>query len=211
MTKLDPYIHVPPLYEEHAHSTYPLELAAMNWRRSQDSPERRWLPYGIYHQTGGGEVLFNRDGCPLWRRARHDAPAREIGHTEVVDYYARSWIFTAGFIVGVAYTGHRYACTNYALSVLRDWGVPAPKGVMKPAYLYRAYDEASVLLYVGEAYNTLVRASGHLDGSHWWDRVRNLTVTPYPSKEAARAAEVIAIREEKPLYNVAHNQRRGMI
>jgi hypothetical protein len=67
--------------------------------------------------------------------------------------------------------------------------------------LYRHFDEDGVLLYVGIAVDPVRRLSGHRH-SHWYDKIDTIRIEHCPTHEAALAAELEAIRTEKPVHNV---------
>ena len=71
--------------------------------------------------------------------------------------------------------------------------------------LYRYFDKAGVLLYVGISFSTVARAAQHRGTSHWWHAVDKVTVQRFDSRENALHAERKAIIDEKPLHNVVHN------
>ena len=70
--------------------------------------------------------------------------------------------------------------------------------------LYRMFDAESVLIYIGISKHFGVRWAEHAAAQPWWHEVQRQTVDWYPSREEAALAEVIAIKAEKPKYNVMH-------
>lgn len=66
--------------------------------------------------------------------------------------------------------------------------------------LYRLYDADGRLLYVGIAQDPEKRWSQHsrTKRATWWPLVARKTVEWFPNREAADAAETIAINNEKP-------------
>lgn len=73
-------------------------------------------------------------------------------------------------------------------------------------YVYRCYDEAGRLLYVGHSGDLRERASAHRKFAAWWPLMATTRlVGPFPSKEAARAAERAAIEREAPRHNTQCN------
>jgi hypothetical protein len=64
-------------------------------------------------------------------------------------------------------------------------------------------DEQASLLYVGVSLNAVARLSAHNRDSHWFNRIARVEVERHPTREAALAAELEAIRTEKPLHNIA--------
>ncbi len=74
-----------------------------------------------------------------------------------------------------------------------------------PHALYRFYDEQDRLLYVGISLTLIIRMSSHRATKNWWRDVSRVRVQHYPNRDAATAAEAIAIRGEKPLHNIQHS------
>jgi len=73
--------------------------------------------------------------------------------------------------------------------------------------LYRHFDKAGTLLYVGISTSAAARLVGHKHGSGWFDDLATITIEHYDSREEALEAEKKAIINEKPLYNRDHNKR----
>jgi hypothetical protein len=74
--------------------------------------------------------------------------------------------------------------------------------------LYRYFDAADVLLYVGISNDPDFRAKAHLYESRrdsWPKRAVRRTDEWHDSRDPALAAEKMAIEAEKPLYNGTHN------
>lgn len=76
--------------------------------------------------------------------------------------------------------------------------------------LYRHYDAANTLLYVGISLNAIDRLRAHVFGSHWSSEISQVKVEYFPSRQAALAAEKSAIRDEHPRWNIAHNKPRKL-
>jgi predicted GIY-YIG superfamily endonuclease len=74
--------------------------------------------------------------------------------------------------------------------------------------LYRFYDDANRLLYVGITSAPRLRFDQHRAAKPWWEDIVVREVTWYPTRELLAAAEKSAIRRERPLYNVVHNGSR---
>lgn len=72
--------------------------------------------------------------------------------------------------------------------------------------LYRMFDRDNVLLYVGLTNNPKGRFRTHSKTQEWWREVANITVQTFDSRKHLAAAEFTAIKDEKPLYNVACNE-----
>ena len=83
------------------------------------------------------------------------------------------------------------------------------RGERKPHDLYRIYDEADELLYVGISYSALVRITQHRDSQPWWTKVANVTVERLGvmTRSEAQVLERQVILAEAPLHNVVHNRR----
>jgi hypothetical protein len=72
--------------------------------------------------------------------------------------------------------------------------------------LYRFYDRSDVLLYVGITVDLPTRMGNHQTDKPWWADVARMTVEHHASRADVLDAERQAIRDEKPLYNVHHNE-----
>lgn len=72
-----------------------------------------------------------------------------------------------------------------------------------PTTLYRFYDAADRLLYVG-----ITSVGPNRWGSHeqrdWWSLVARVTTEHFPDRSSALAAEQAAIRSEGPKHNIVH-------
>jgi len=67
--------------------------------------------------------------------------------------------------------------------------------------VYRLYDQAGALLYIGSAYDPAHRSLDHRNTS-WWPRVVRREDEWHDSREAAYEAETAAIWREHPEANV---------
>lgn len=76
--------------------------------------------------------------------------------------------------------------------------------------LYRCFDEAGSLLYVGQSLVVQKRLDLHSNASEWFSRVRSITVEPYEDGNELLIAEKLAIRAEKPALNQHHAGRKVM-
>jgi hypothetical protein len=68
--------------------------------------------------------------------------------------------------------------------------------------LYRFFNEGGALLYVGITANLEERWLDHERRKPWWPQVAEKTVEWFDSRPPARAAELKAILEERPIHNV---------
>lgn len=73
--------------------------------------------------------------------------------------------------------------------------------------LYRLFDAADQLLYVGISTQPETRWTQHAADKPWWPLVQRREVEWHPDREAAEAAERSAIGAEEPLYNTAGARR----
>lgn len=77
--------------------------------------------------------------------------------------------------------------------------------------LYRVFGPDDALLYVGISNNFGTRWQQHAGKQEWWPEVRRQTVDWYDTRIEAAAAEVDAIKTERPQYNRAHNQSQVLL
>lgn len=73
--------------------------------------------------------------------------------------------------------------------------------------VYRMFDRAGDLLYVGVSLAVMTRFVQHSD-KPWADEIANMTIERFPTRQAALDAEAVAITMEDPRYNV-RRPRRG--
>ncbi|WP_051797284.1 GIY-YIG nuclease family protein [Catenuloplanes japonicus] len=76
----------------------------------------------------------------------------------------------------------------------------------RPHVLYRFFDRADVLLYVGITANFGARIAKHARDKPWFDQVVDIRREHYSNRADALTAEKAAIQTEKPLYNDQHNE-----
>lgn len=74
----------------------------------------------------------------------------------------------------------------------------------RPCSLYRFLSEAGELLYVGITTRREQRSHEHSKDKPWWTYVTTTTWEHYTCVCKAEQAEQTAIRDERPLFNVAH-------
>lgn len=72
--------------------------------------------------------------------------------------------------------------------------------------LYRHFDAAGQLLYVGISLSAVQRLAQHRQTAHWFDRIARIDIEWHDSREEALAAEVVAIKAEAPQCNVQHSE-----
>lgn len=76
---------------------------------------------------------------------------------------------------------------------------------MAAQFLYRFYRADGVLLYVGVTVDIAKRFTSHRRWSAWYDKAASYTVAEFETRGQVLHAEVLAIRNEGPLYNRAGN------
>lgn len=73
----------------------------------------------------------------------------------------------------------------------------------EPHVVYRIYDAADSLLYVGVSADFEARFRDHKNRAVWADDYSRHELTWYPDRWKAESAETAAIMTEQPAYNVA--------
>lgn len=79
--------------------------------------------------------------------------------------------------------------------------VSNPIGTDDPTAVYRLYDEAGSLLYVGISKHPEKRFVEHEQLQFWWHEVSETVITWYDSREEAKEAEDDAILTENPRHD----------
>lgn len=74
-----------------------------------------------------------------------------------------------------------------------------------PTALYFWYDADDVLLYIGITGDLAVRQTSHAKRSSWSEFADHSKIQRFPDRPQAEAAEVAAIRADKPIFNHVHN------
>lgn len=75
--------------------------------------------------------------------------------------------------------------------------------------IYRLYDRADVLLYVGISTQPSERLKQHAGDKLWWHHVARREIAWLDSRAEALSAEAAAMENERPLYNGYHHLGRG--
>lgn len=77
-------------------------------------------------------------------------------------------------------------------------------------WVYRLYDSRDRILYVGVTSGDIrTRLSGHKFEKPWWSAVRRVETEEFSDREAAEAAELVALSEERPVFNVLNTAERA--
>lgn len=73
-------------------------------------------------------------------------------------------------------------------------------------YLYRHYSETGDLLYIGISLNHVQRLTQHQKTASWFEQIQRIEIEKFDSRPEVELAEQAAIKAERPLYNISHNQ-----
>ena len=68
-------------------------------------------------------------------------------------------------------------------------------------YLYRIFNEACELLYIGITYDLETRFSQHSQYSRWWKHAHQCHIEEYDTRREAEWTERQAIINELPIFN----------
>jgi hypothetical protein len=72
--------------------------------------------------------------------------------------------------------------------------------------LYRHFDHDGRLLYVGISLSAVTRTAQHRSRAPWFSQITRIEIEWHKSRSAAALAEKRAIKAERPLYNIVHNE-----
>lgn len=81
-------------------------------------------------------------------------------------------------------------------------------GPFKHHAVYRCYDAAAELLYVGATFSLTGRLRQHAAGTPWWPEVEHVDSVWVETREEAQDEERAAILGENPRYNRQRYQPR---
>jgi hypothetical protein len=85
---------------------------------------------------------------------------------------------------------------------------PPPYVVRAPGVsLYRHFDEAGLLLYVGISGRPKTRLSEHRRDAPWFWSIATIKMEVFPDRASALQAEREAVQNEKPLFNTMLQMR----
>lgn len=152
-----------------------------------------WMPVGHAMSNHIGFALFNRtDQLHGEERLRYMNMTRTL---ETASEYERT--MAGAYHMGLTPQQFRTLAgkVNAARSDLKATGRTA---------LYRYFDAAGGLLYVGIAADPAIRDEQHQRQSAWHKLAADRTVEWFESREEAHQAERWAIRGEEPLFNSTH-------
>lgn len=77
-------------------------------------------------------------------------------------------------------------------------------GPSDPSSVYRIYDSAGTLIYVGMSYEPDVRVRVQRREKPWGHEIARHEVDWHPNRQTAQQAEERLIKERQPRYNVTH-------
>lgn len=80
--------------------------------------------------------------------------------------------------------------------------------LFRPTAVYRFYDGLGRLLYVGITFDLGARFKQHERKATWWGQQRSVRIIWRDTRSEAAAEERVAIRDEKPLHNIAGKRVR---
>ncbi|HDS1216263.1 TPA: GIY-YIG nuclease family protein [Stenotrophomonas maltophilia] len=94
------------------------------------------------------------------------------------------------------------------VAAISDWAAQHVRQEAKSqaTCLYRHFNAAGDLLYVGISISIMQRTRTHGYAAAWFRDVSRITVAWHPTRAEAEKAERVAIREEKPRFNKAHTK-----
>lgn len=81
----------------------------------------------------------------------------------------------------------------------------------KPTALYRLFDGADQLLYVGITHDLEQRWEYHSYMQAWWHLVQRQSIEWFPNRPAAVEAERAAVATESPRFDATHRLGRGWL
>lgn len=73
--------------------------------------------------------------------------------------------------------------------------------------LYRLYDEAGTLLYIGISHDPRIRFEQHAREKPWWPQVARREIQWFDDRPSAARTEADAIRAEDPEHNSTYSRR----
>lgn len=86
---------------------------------------------------------------------------------------------------------------------------PLPLESLAPTsfQLYRNFDKAATLLYVGVSFSAIVRLFQHKKDSRWFDQIHKVEISHWRTRADLLIAEKNAIQLEAPIFNKVYNKR----
>jgi predicted GIY-YIG superfamily endonuclease len=152
----------------------------------------------------------------MWARFTRTSALRGFGSFTMV-FIIMGWLLggvidkplSAGdasrLVTVVAVVGCMWATSLISLAAIEERRTGSKTGHS----LYRFYNAAGKLLYIGITGNPKTRFADHRKKKLWWPEVAVREICHYPTRTAVLAAERAAIKAERPVHNVIYNSGRG--
>lgn len=74
----------------------------------------------------------------------------------------------------------------------------------KRTYVYRLFDDAGRLIYIGSTMEPEGRVEHHRKNMWWGPQIKRMSFKVYPDRQSGIEAEAHAIRTENPRWNINH-------
>jgi predicted GIY-YIG superfamily endonuclease len=145
-----------------------------------------------------------RERPPIRYLLSHDEAARELGiPPDHLSSLVRYGLHKPPRILGPQTV--RFLIRELGERPDRSHLLDAPKRTV----LYKAYDADGLLLYVGISGGIIARFAQHVDGSPWSRVMARMEVEWFATRDEALKAEKASIKSLRPLFNIAHADKRG--
>lgn len=134
---------------------------------------------------------------------------RRLGWTEVPVTVVESEFQVIAAMHRQAGWDHTHPLSPYEALLVYEETVPALRrwhaihAKVRATAIYRFFNAAGELLYVGITCDTERRFRNHAADKAWWPEVANRTVAWLDTRYDAETAEARAIRDESPIHNIA--------
>lgn len=157
------------------------------------TPPERTALYRLYDATQSqGIPPYLQELYPRFMPARHylGMAKNDCRRLEGPGYYYAPYDWESDNVLG--------------LELYVDWPTT-------PTALYRLRSGSNDLLYVGISGNPPKRWLQHAVDKPWWPQVdvSNSTTEWFGTRDEALAMEALAIKSERPLHNIVHNDDRS--
>lgn len=90
---------------------------------------------------------------------------------------------------------------DYMLAIFRNGRIHGQLTRPEPTGLYRFYNAADRILYVGISWHPAARFKQHADTKAWWPEVESYELEWHPDRPTAEGVETRLIRKLRPPYN----------
>lgn len=72
----------------------------------------------------------------------------------------------------------------------------------RQTWLYKVFNRADNLLYVGITHNPVERMKSHKSHSIWWEDKEQMTWQSFETRHEAEIAERLSIKNDNPVFNI---------